>query len=277
MGYASPLKAVTRKLSDDIVITSAPFSLFNRVDVGARMALVRVGNDIIVWSAIPFCNVVEAAISLVRGNNSNSHVTHLVIPDKEHTLGAVSFKKRFPNLKIMAPEVVDLGESTPIDYRVPETAGNKVLSLSNGLLLKYLDIEEDSPLSKLEFVYLSEHSNRELVVFEPKSKFVLQSDLVFNTGGVGPTEQYSSETGYPEGHNPFTGWSGLNYYVNPASWVGRYMMCLFAGKTPSAYRGLQAINSWDFDSMVVSHGNIIETNAKDIFQDLFQVALKNKI
>lgn len=180
MGYPNPFKTFSRNLTENIVITSGPFTRINTLNFGARMALLRFGEDIVVWSAIPYSEEVEKAITLLNGKGT---ITHLIIPDQEHTMAAKSFRAKYPGLKILAPDTVNLGPDTPIDYKVSAPSGNKVLSLANNLLSKELGIEPTSPLSNLEFVYLPTHANKELVVYDGKSKILFQADLIFNLGG----------------------------------------------------------------------------------------------
>ena len=116
MGYPKTLKAVSRKLTNNIVIASCGFTRANTLNFGARMALFNYDNDIVVWSAIPYGDEVVKALELLTGDNGGVfNITHLVVPDKEHTMAARSFKSNYPNMKIIAMETVDLGKDCPID------------------------------------------------------------------------------------------------------------------------------------------------------------------
>ncbi|CAH2350222.1 hypothetical protein CLIB1423_01S05248 [[Candida] railenensis] len=269
--YPNPLKAISRKLTDDIVITSVPFTRSNLFNFGGRMALLKFGDDIIVWSAIPHSVEVEKAIALF--SSPTASVTHLIIPDQEHTLAAVSFKEKYPNLKIIGPETVDLGPKTPIDYKLTESLANKILDKTN--LSEDLGVDSSSALNNLQFVYFPSHANKELVVYDTKSKILFEGDLLFNLGAHEPSEQYSPATGYAKDFNPHGGLSFLTRYMQPYSKVGGALMRkVSSAGTPQAKRGLQAIYSWDFEQVVPCHGNVISKNAKEAFANVFKSSLE---
>ena len=132
MTYPSPLKVVSRKLADNIVISSSPFKRSNTLNFGARMALFNYGESIVVWSALPFGSHILEALVLLTGQKSSDassfNVTHLIVPDAEHTMAAKSFKEKFPEIKILAMENVNIGDGIKPDYVVTEKSGNKVLT-----------------------------------------------------------------------------------------------------------------------------------------------------
>lgn len=272
MGYPSPFKAVSRKLTENIVITSGPFTRMGAFNFGSRMALLRFGDDIIVWSAVPYGDAAQKAIGMFP---ESARVTHLIVPDKEHTMAAVSYKEQYPNLKIIAPETVDLGASTPIDYKVTKKSAFKVLSNTN--LLEEVGIDPQSPLLNLQFVYLPTHQNHELVVYDAASKTLFEADLLFNLGCKEALEQYSPETGYKQGHFPHLGLSFMTRYMHPGSKVGAFLMNKVANASHAdTRRGLQAIYSLDFESIVMCHGNVLSQGAKEAFHSVFKAALEHK-
>lgn len=235
------------------------------------MALLKFGDDIVVWSAIPHSSEVEKAIALI--SSPTASVTHLIIPDQEHTLAAVSFKEKYPDLKIIGPETVDLGPKTPIDYKLSEKSANKILDKAN--LQEELGVDSSSVLNNLQFVYLPSHANKELVVYDAKSKILFEADLLFNLGAHEPSEQYSPDNGYAKGFNPHRGLSFLTRYMQPYSKVGAHLMRkALSADTPGAKKGLQAIYSWDFEQIVPCHGNIISNNAKEAFYNVFKPSLE---
>ena len=275
MTYPSPLKVVSRKLADNIVISSSPFKRSNTLNFGARMALFNYGESIVVWSALPFGSHILEALVLLTGQKSSDassfNVTHLIVPDAEHTMAAKSFKEKFPEMKILAMENVNIGDGIKPDYVVTEKSGNKVLDKS--LLSLELGLTDPPLVDNFEFVYLPTHVNRELVAYEKNSKILFEADLLFNLQPKN-LEQFSTATGYSSNFNPHSGLSFLTRYLRPESSVGRYMFNkIVKSSDPQAKKGLQAIHLWNFDQIVMCHGNVIEHGAKAQFERVFRSVL----
>ncbi|KAK7679791.1 hypothetical protein QCA50_017114 [Cerrena zonata] len=208
------------------------------------MALFNYDNSVIVWSAIPYGEEVDKAIQKLTGGSAFD-VTHLIIPDKEHTMAAKSFKEKYPAMKIIAMESVDLEE---------------------------IGIKESAILKNFQFVYLPHHANKELVTYDLNSKILFEADLLFNLGNGEKLEQFSPETGYPEDYNPYLGWSYSSRYLHPDSTVGRFLLNKICNTAQSA-EGLKTIYNWDFKLIVMCHGNVIEHDAKTKFKTLFSSVL----
>lgn len=258
MGYPNPLKIFSRKLTENIVVAHSGFKRFDRVNFGARMALFNYNGSVVVWSALPHSEDVINAIELVSGA-SDCNVSHLIIPDKEHTMAAKSFKEKYPQLKIIAMEGVDLGENTPIDYVFTSKQANKVIGAD---ALAEMGITDPVIARNFEFVYLPKHANQELVMYEKATKTVFEADLLFNLRDDEPMEQFSDTP------HPFGGWSYISKFLNADSKVGGAMFRRIA-KVHESSKGLQAIDSWDFDRVVMCHGNILETGGKAAFRKVF--------
>lgn len=269
MVYPNPLKVVSRKLNDNIVVAASGFRRFDKLNFGARMALFNYNNAVIVWSAIPFCDHVNNAIELLTGSPT-SEVAYLIIPDKEHTMAAKLFKAQYPLMKIIAMELVDLGPETPIDYVVTEKYGQKLIDKA---VLADIGITDPVITDNFEFVYIPTHGNKELVTYDKNSKTVFEADLLFNLRSDEPMEQFSEALGFPKNFFAHSGWSFLTRYMNPDSKVGNFLINKITNTSASA-GGLRAIYSWDFDQIVMCHGNIISKNAKAEFKKVFGKVLE---
>lgn len=267
MGYPTNLKAAIRKLSDNIVIVSTAFSRVNILNFGARMALINYNNQVIVWSAIPYGDEVAKGLELLMGQ-SQYDVSYLIIPDCEHTMAAQSFKSHHPNIKIIGMDGLSIPNLT-VDFQLDKSMANKALASEQLAKLGVDPVISDN----FEFVYLPYHRNRELVMFDKKNKILFEADLLFNLGVKQPLEQYGPATGYPEKFNPHGGLSYLTRYMHPYSKVGRSLSNSVVNIEKSR-PGLQAIYNWDFNQIVMCHGNVIDTNAKDAFYTNFEKALK---
>lgn len=264
MGYPNPLKIVARQVSENVVIAHSPFKRVDKINFGARMAAFNYNNSIVVWSALPYNSDVASALQLLAGEHPVA-VKYLIIPDKEHTMAAVSFKEKFPELKIIAMEDVDLGTKAPVDFRITSAVKHKILAKPE---LQDLGISDGAILDNFEFVFLPFHTNKELVMLDKNDKTLYEADLLFNLRSDAKLEQFAPEFHEGKDYNPHTGWSYITRYMNPDSSVGKFLFNKIANTSKSA-EGLRAIYLWDFDRIVMCHGNIIEKNGREEFKKVF--------
>lgn len=264
MSYPNPLKCVVRLLTPNVVIASCPFKRMGALNFGGRMSLIKHADGVLVYAAIPFGEAAQAALKTIAGADSEPvKVTHLVIPDVEHTMAVVSFKEQFPDAKVISMEGVSVPGVT-IDYTfTTEKHGNKCVAGSDLTAMGIsLSIAND-----FEFVYLPHHGNKELVLYNKPSKIVFEADLLFNLGHK-HLEQYSPELGYNDLFNPHGGLSFLTRYMVPTSRVGNAIMRKICNATASA-PGLKAIYQWDFSTLVPCHGNVFTNDGKLMFKKTF--------
>lgn len=272
MVYPTNLQIVSRKLTDNIVIGSSAFKRAGALNFGARMALFEYNGSILVWSALPYGNEVVKSLQLLTGKTEGFNISHLVVPDVEHTLAAASFREHYPEIKIIGPAVAGL----QVDHVFTTKQSNRLLA---GADLKEIGITEEIITENFEFVFLGNHKNKELVVFDKTSKILFEADLLFNLGVPGSSsgkvvlEQYSPETGFPKGFNPHSGKSFLTRYMQPKSSVGNFLGAQVVGGSASK-TGLKLIHDWNFHTIVMCHGNVITEGAKEAFQGAFKGLLK---
>lgn len=277
MGYPPNFKIVTKSLTENILLASTAFSRVDKFNFGARMAVFKFpqSNKIILWSPLPYTpQVIDVLTKFTNNTNeSNLNIAYVIIPDREHNLAAKSYKEKFPGCKLIGMEGLD-ENSLKLDYKFIKLMGNKVLK-NDDLRQIFNDSDSGLIVDNFEFVYLPNHANQELVVFDKSSSTLFEADLLFNLGVPGSTlgetilEQYSPELGFPKGFNPHSGWSFITRYLQPYSKVGRFLFRKIVDINHSK-PGLEAIyNSWDFKTIVMCHGNIITKDAKEAFKHVF--------
>lgn len=277
MGYPPNFKIVTKSLTENILLASTAFSRVDKFNFGARMAVFKFpqSNKIILWSPLPYTPQVIDVLTKFTNNTdeSNLNIAYVIIPDREHNLAAKSYKEKFPGCKLIGMEGLD-ENSLKLDYKFLKLMGNKVLK-NDDLRQIFNDSDSGLIVDNFEFVYLPNHANQELVVFDKSSSTLFEADLLFNLGVPGSTlgetilEQYSPELGFPKGFNPHSGWSFITRYLQPYSKVGRFLFRKLVDINHSK-PGLEAIyNSWDFKTIVMCHGNIITKDAKEAFKHVF--------
>ncbi|AJR06418.1 DUF4336 domain-containing protein [Photobacterium gaetbulicola] len=99
----------------------------------------------------------------------------------------------------------------------------------------------------------------ETVFFHHRSKSLIVTDLVQN---------------YPENttHNGLAG-AMTKYVFEPIGFKGRCVapplkMGFTIKDKPAFYRFIQSVQEWDFDKIIVTHGDIIEDDAQTVFANL---------
>lgn len=259
MPYPKDLKIINRKLTDNLVIASCPLTVGGFLNFGARMALFNYNGQILVWSAFPYEHLIKA-LQLLTGEEDDFNVTHLIIANTEHTMGAPSFKEKYPNIKIIGPKVLP-----NLDIVINEEE-------------KYISVTDDKFLSEnFEFVYFPYHKNSEVAVYDKNSKSLFVCDLFLNLGIPGTTsgevtlEQYSPETGFKKGFNSHSGTSFVTRYMQPFSVLGNWLGYRVSGGAKST-AAAKLVLAWDIDTIVMSHGNIITEGAKDALKSKFRLA-----
>ncbi|RLV87046.1 hypothetical protein JA9_000768 [Meyerozyma sp. JA9] len=270
MGYPSPLKVATRKLNDDVVISSCPFSVRNLFHLGARMACINSNGKIVIWSPLPYGPHVIEALQLLTGKTSSDprdyDVTHIVVANLQHDVGVRSVQPQFPQSKVIAAHTLNYD---PLDYKLTKELGNKPVKLQD---IAAANGDTISGYENLDFIYLSKHQNRELVVYENKHKILFESDVLVISGdrSSGTLEQYSEATGFPKGYNPHTGRAVFGNLLYPQGWISQWLQRRLNGfKFPEGIEGCRAILSWDIETIVPSHGNLVDSNGGEVLRQVF--------
>ncbi|KAK6457069.1 uncharacterized protein RJT20DRAFT_36929 [Scheffersomyces xylosifermentans] len=276
MGYSDPLNAVVRRILPNLVIVSCPFSVLDKINVGARMALLKFGKDIIIWSPIKYDEAIfKEAVDELVGDEKDYNIAYIVVVNVKHNIAASQYKLKYPEVQIIAAKATKLNDDVDVDIKIGWENGNGKLLKSKELI--ELGITRPSFTENLEVIYMCKHKNRELVLFHPASKTLFLGDTLFAVGLPGTTngevelEQYSEKAGIQKPFYPHSGWSFITRYLQPDSVVGRWMMNdLVQTKTEGSKNAIKTIDSLDFDRIIMCHGNVIEKNGKEDFRKVFQ-------
>lgn len=270
MGYPTPLIPSIRKIAENVVTVSCPFSIREKLDVGNRMTLIRYDSDVVIFSPIMYDDYFQQALHLL---GLDLNVKYMVIVNFQHNLGAASFKKIYPDLKIIAGERVKLGPDCDVCIKIPHDMGNRILQA-----LEYTEKWglSESWWSDLEFCYLITHKNTDVVLYQKSGKILMAGDVVFNMGvtdETGAIEQYSPATGWPDKHYPYTGWSFLLRFMHPSSYIGPYFFArLSQTKIKEGKQAIQMLyDKWNFETIVPCHGNVITKDTRTLFRRGFRL------
>ncbi|RLV89936.1 hypothetical protein JA1_004902 [Spathaspora sp. JA1] len=273
MVYPEPLKVAIKKLSNNVVTVSCPFTLLNKLNLGARMTIFHYEGDVIIWSPLPYNKQIlnDAIAELTTDDYS---IKYVMIVNVKHNMCAAEYKRQIPGVKLIGPSPTETGD---VEIDVKLTNENAMKIIKGDMWTSELGITDDSFIKNLELVYNSYQKNKELQLFENNIQSLFVGDLLFNVGIHGTTsgdhilEQYSPELGFDKGFNPHGGWSFATRYLQPFSIIGRFLMndLQRTRKYPQETKEfVKLLNSWDFKEIVVLHGDIIK-NGKEAFVSIY--------
>ncbi|CAM9023423.1 hypothetical protein WICANDRAFT_81722 [Wickerhamomyces anomalus NRRL Y-366-8] len=258
-GYPTPLGGVTRQINPSTIIHSTSFKRGSFLNFGNRTAIINIPNTnkLIIWSSIPVGPELEQVIQLASKNFTleNAEIIAGILPDKEHTMAAIDLKKKYPNIFLIGPSGITDKPNLKLDYAFSDSEANQVVKGSS--ILK--------DLTNLDFVFLNGHANREVVTFDKNTNTLFEADLFFNIPWDGVNKDQ-----YPNS-NQNAGLSFLTRFLNPDSRVGGFLLrkLILHGNAENR-KGISAIyNEFEFDSIVMSHGSIVEKDGKAEFKKIF--------
>lgn len=225
------------------------------------MSLINCNGEVIIYSTILYGDYVEEALQLLGA----SKVSYIVVVNFEHTLAVGDYASRYPDATIIAGGSLERKDTWKADVTLPDSLGNMPLT--------YKELKSELSLDwpqGVQVMYLPFHRNKEVVLYEEESKTLFEGDVLVNTGAFGEegNEQYSPATGFPEMHNPLTGWSFPFRGLHVRGWLGQYVNQVLCGVgNVDGREGVEAIaESWPIERIVPCHGNVIKQNALEEFK-----------
>ncbi len=180
-------------------------------------------------------SVIPCSEETERAIQSLGEVRYLIVPNREHTRFINEWQQRYPDAQLYLPTATPLKQqSSPQCTRLPLKHDNLHCLPINGL-------------PRLQ----------EFAFFHPESQTLILTDLAFNLGGEmslwGKTFLQLNGA-----YNRFTPSRILK------SWI----------KDNEAFRSsIQQLTQWDFEQIIIAHGEPIVDNAKHAFRQAFQWAL----
>ncbi|KAG7936941.1 uncharacterized protein OGAPODRAFT_93606 [Ogataea polymorpha] len=282
MGYPNVVGGVSRKVCSGIYIHSCRFLRAGYFEIGGRMAVISSPQSFIVWSAIPYDKktidsldrtMVEGG-DLKAGESFIQKVSHLIIPDGEHTMAVQSWKAKFPNIRIVGFEGLKPEIAKVADIVIPESAAWKILS-TNDLSSFGFDETKDVALAdaRLQFMFWPKVANKELLVFSEPHKAVFAADVIFNlqhnNRRIPESDLYNEQF---EGKEPFHLIQRL-FFKNAFSFgtgFNKFLVKRMVADPVSfspAFKELLA--RWDPAKIILCHGDVIERDGSAVFKKTF--------
>src|SRR5271154_580210 len=113
--------------------------------------------------------------------------------------------------------------------------------------------------------YFPGYANKDIAFLHVPSKTMLNADLAENL----PAKEQYSQTGI-DAASGF--WTGLFIKMfSPHNWIHNFVVWHVFGKDKVAMkRDVKVVSEWDFDRLVPCHGDVMETGAKQYWNDLYE-------
>jgi len=235
---------VIREVAPGIWIFSKPFTRFHLLPLGGRSVVIKLStktegkSDLWVLASTPLINETKEKVDEL------GEPKYLVSPDSDHHLFLAEWKRAYPEAMLIGPAAV---ASKKKDLEFRGVYGRD----SEGTLYGYED--------EIEARYFSGFIKEDIAFFHKPSKSLIEADLVFNQPC---TEQYSIVGG--SGKVPFLG-AVLTPYSSQAKKI------LWKTVKKDGFDAMKedavAVSGWDFERIIPCHGDVIETDAKNAWND----------
>ena len=217
------------KLSDDLWIQASPQSFFG-LQLGTRMTVVRLQDGgLLLHSPIPLAADMKAEVDAI------GPVRHIVAPSQGHHLYVGEWKSAYPNALLHA--------ATGLAKR------RKDLAIDHELMGEtHADWRND-----LETTFLDGAMLNETVFLHRPSRSLIVADAVenFDTSSHWPTRTYLKLA-------DIHGKPGVSRSLRP-----------FFRDRKRARRSIDEILTWDFGRIILSHGDIIDSDANDALREAY--------
>lgn len=195
-------------------------------------------------------------------NGLGGNVTYLVALDIEHHIFLGQWKAEYPHAEIIGPH----GLREKREKRA-ETRGTEITHIFTPENRAEFDVSEEFD-AEFEMEYVCMHPNREIVVYHKPSRTLIEADLMFNLPAM---QQYAkSPGGGDQGILTKLFGSAMAATGNTSIWQKRFLWHVASASDRDGFkRSMAKIYQWDFDRIIMCHGDVIETGGKDVFRNLF--------
>ncbi|KAF2400810.1 hypothetical protein EJ06DRAFT_529909 [Trichodelitschia bisporula] len=253
---------VIRKVTENITTLSVPFWRFSRIKVGGRGTLVRLSNGTVaVFSPVALTPEVQETVA------SMGELKYIAALDLEHHIFVGAWHAQYPNAKVIGPEGLPEKRTKQKNEDVP------FATVFNAKDKATTSIDADFD-ADFDYEYVDGHASKELVFHYKPDGALIEADLMFN---LPATEQFSKT-----GESANTGFltklfCSINRTDGAALGQQRFIWYLTgSANRPSFQESIRRINGWNFDKIIPCHGDVIETDAKGIFEKVFKWHLEGK-
>jgi hypothetical protein len=219
-----------RNITSDLFVVEHPLR-FLGIEVGARMTIARLSNGkLLLHSPTRLTEETRRYI------DSLGDVQYIVAPNSMHHLFVGDYLKAYPNAK---------------SYAAPGLEKKRADVPFSGIFSEE-PISDEIQHIVMPRIPLLHH---EVVLLLPQHKTLICTDLLFNIRSAKGLSRFLLF---------FIGGYGR---PEPTLEIRLFIRLLARAQTKVA---MEKILSWDFDRLVMAHGDVIETNAKQALRDAYR-------
>jgi len=233
---------VIREVKEGVWTFSRPFLRAPFVPFGGRSTAIKL-KDGSVW-LLASTKADEETITKIK---EIGPVKYIMAPDVVHWLNLKDFSQAFPEAKVIGVDGLDA--KVPTEVKFAGLYGKD----PEGTLYGFED--------EIAAQYFSGFENKDVAFWHKASKTVIEADLLFN---FPPKEQYSKTNESGTTWVPFVG------RIKPFSWIHPYFTGGLAKDIAVNSKDARVVASWDFDTIIPCHGDVIETNGKAAWESVWR-------
>jgi hypothetical protein len=220
------------RIAEGLHVVTAPQRLLF-IELGTRMTVIELeGGGLALHSPVPYS--LQLADEVAR----LGEVRAVVAPNLYHHMHVAPWLSAFPNASLVAPAAL--------------AKKRRDLRIDHALSAE----DEDLPAvlrGTLEGLAIRGCALGETVFLHPRSRTLVSSDL---------TENFQSSTHLPT--KLYLKAAGLEHRVG---W-SRFLRVLYRDHT-AAQESVSRLLDWDFDRLILAHGDLIDAGAKDAIRQTF--------
>lgn len=257
---------IIRNLTPRITLFSQPFSRFGRIHFGMRATCVKLQSGALaIFSPTPLTQRVQSTIDSLGG-----HVRYLIAPDIEHHLNLSAWKQAYPNALVMGPSGLQekrekSGKQDTSPFAHVWRSKNK--RTHEG---KYGQLPSEFA-EEFDVEYFHTHGNKDIAfLHRPDGGTLIEADLLFN---LPANEQYSTANTDPNAGiltKLAIYFTSLPSDGTEARGQKRFNWWALGAKDRKAYaESAKVVSSWQFERIVPCHGDVIEKDAKQAWDNVF--------
>ncbi|KAF9530014.1 hypothetical protein CPB83DRAFT_851438 [Crepidotus variabilis] len=233
-------ETVIREVTSGVWTFSKPFTRSGFWPIGGRSTAIKLQEGgVWVLASTPLDTETKAKIDEL------GPVKYIISPDAVHHMFLGDFKKVYPTAKLIATDAAAQRHEDP-ELKFDGAWGKDDPSTKYGFE------------NEIDSCFFSGHGNKEVAFLHKASKTLVEADLLFN---LPAKEQYSKS----KSSGSF--W-GLN--VAPYGWLHRKMVWSLGTDKDAMKRDVKTVSEWDFDRIIPCHGDVIETEGKKAWNDVYR-------
>ncbi|KLO12377.1 hypothetical protein SCHPADRAFT_941286 [Schizopora paradoxa] len=241
-------EVVIREVTPGIVTFSKPFTRLGVLPFGGRSTAVKLADGG-VWllASTPLTDATKKKLEEL------GDVKYIVGPDAVHNLYLPEYKSAYPAASLIGV----VGHLTKPNLASLSTSFVGVYGRDDASDASKFGYTKDN---EIEAVYFSGFKNQDVAFLHRASRTLIVADLLLN---LPAKEQYSAPgSGSP---NSLVG-NGLK----PGTWYHRWMIGTQAADKKAMQRDAKTVAGWDFDRIIMCHGDVIETEGKKAWTETYQ-------